>query len=324
MAQSRNIVKVLALAAVALVVTTTLARSEEEPELRLPGGERYPGPPLWRVSKGDHELWLFGTLSAIPRDMKWSAVAVEEVIGNAQEVLSPPGVRATPPLKPVQLVRLWRRVRELSASPDGRPLAQVLPDDLYRRYAEARDRYARRFRNLEGQRPIIVASRVYASAVEMRGLVSGRDVETQIERGARRAGVTTTDTKLHADPDVLLDHAAQVSARAELDCFDKVLATIAADEQRLLPRAQAWATGDIEALRAFDYPDIRRQCLAFPGWPAALEQALDDADDKWLESAERALAANRTVFGTLDLRDLMTSDGLLARLRERGYAVQAP
>jgi uncharacterized protein YbaP (TraB family) len=319
--QALNVVKVLALAAA--LAATTHALGEPEPEARVAAG-RYPGPPLWRVSKDGHDLWLFGTLSAVPKDMKWSSAAVEQVIGSAQEVLSPPGVRATPSLKPVQLVRLWRRVRDLSASPDGRPLAQVLPRDLYRRYGAARDRYVRRDRNLEAQRPIIVAGRVYESAVEARGLVPGREVEAQVERAARRAGIKTTDTKLHADPEVLLDHAARVPAPAELDCFVKVLATVEADEKRLVPRAQAWAAGDIDALRTFDYPDIRRQCLAFPGWPPALRQALDDADDLWLASAERALAENRTAFGTLDLRDLLTPNGLLARLRERGYAIHAP
>jgi hypothetical protein len=322
MLQAMNVVKLLALAA-ALLMTTAQGYAEPEPEPRL-AAARYPGPPLWRVSKGDHDLWLFGTLSAVPKEMKWSSAAVEQVIGGAEEVLSPPGVRATPSLKPVQLVRLWRRVRELSVSPDGRPLAQVLPTDLYRRYGVARDRYVRRYRNLEEQRPIIVAGRVYESAVEARGLVPGRDVESQIERAARRAGIKVTDAKLHADPEVLLDHAARVPAPAELDCFAKVLATIETDDKRLAPRARAWATGDIDALRTFDYPDIRRQCLAFPGWPPELRQALDDADDLWLASAERALAENRTAFGTLDLRDLMTPNGLLARLRERGYTIHAP
>jgi hypothetical protein len=309
--------------AAALVLAGTSTWGEESLDQPIPEG-RYPGPPLWRVSKGEHVLWLFGTLSSVPKDMRWSPAAVEGVIANSQEVLSPPGVRATPSLKPVQLVKLWRRVRELSASPDGKRLADVVPADLYRRYAVQRNRYVRRDRNLEVQRPIIVASRVYEDALAMRGLVPSRDVESGIERVARRAGVEVTDTKLHADPDVLLDHAARVSARAELDCFEKVLAAVEADEKRLVARARAWAIGDIAALRDFDYPDIRRECLAFPGWPKELGDALDGANAKWLESAERALAANRVTFGAVDLRELMTPRGLLAQLRERGYAVQAP
>jgi uncharacterized protein YbaP (TraB family) len=307
--------------AAALVLAGTAASAEERPE---PGpADRYPGPPLWRVSKGEHVLWLFGTLSSVPRDMKWTPAAVESVIAGAQEVLSPPGVRATPSMKPVQLVRLWRRVRDLSASPDGKRLAEVVPAELYRRYAVQRDRYVRRDRNLELQRPIIVVSRVYEDALEAHGLVPSRDIESGIERVARRAGVKVTDTKLHADPDVLLDHAARVPAPAELDCFARVLATVE-DERRIVQRARAWATGDVAALRRFDYRDIRRDCLAFPGWPKELADALDGANAKWLESAERALAANRVTFGAVDLRELISPRGLAAQLRERGYAVQAP
>jgi hypothetical protein len=227
-------------------------------------------------------------------------------------------------MKPVQLVRLWLRVRELSGNPSGKRLAEVVPPDLYRRYAVLRDRYVRRDRHLEEQRPIIVASRLYEYAVQEMGLTPGREVESGIERVVRRASVATVDTKLLADPLVLLDHAAGVPAPAELDCFAKVLATIEAGDEAIAARARAWASGDVAALRRFEYPDIRRECLSFPGWPAALGDAIDDAENKWLESAEGALAANETTFGTLDVRDLLSSDGLLARLHDRGYDVQAP
>jgi hypothetical protein len=132
------------------------------------------------------------------------------------------------------------------------------------------------------------------------------------------------DAKLHADPEALLEAAASTPPAAEIDCFAKVLAAIEEDERRLPPRARAWAAGDVAALRRFEYPDIRRECLAFPGWPAALGAALDDAENLWLESADIALSRNESTFATVDLRDLIRSDGLLARLRARGFEVTAP
>jgi hypothetical protein len=255
--------------------------------------------------------------------MKWTSAAVERAIGTSQEVLLPPGARAALTLKPVQLVRAWHRAREMSRNPDGKHLVQVLPPDLYGRYSPLRDRYARR-RSLEQQRPIIVAVRVYQAAVEDMGLTSGRDIQNAIERLARRAGVEATDTQLHVDPDALLDQAARVPTQAELDCFTKVLETIERGEQQIAARARAWAVGDMEALRRFDYPDIRKDCLAFPGWPDALRETLQAANNKWVEAAERALSVNRSTFGMLDLRDLISPDGLLARLREQGYDVRAP
>jgi hypothetical protein len=80
----------------------------------------------------------------------------------------------------------------------------------------------------------------------------------------------------------------------------------------------------MDTLRRFDYPDIRKDCLAFPGWPEGLRETLRAANDTWLEAAERALSVNRSTFGALDLRDLLAPDGLLARLREQGYQVDEP
>ena len=256
--------------------------------------------------------------------MSWSSANVERAIVEAQEVLLPPGARAAVTLNPVHLVRAWRRAREMSRNPDGKHLAQVLPSELYERYSVFRRRYARRSRSLELQRPIIAAARLYQAAVEDMGLTSSRNIQSTIERLARRAGVEATDTQLHVDPEALLDQAARVATQAELDCFAKVLDVVERGEHHIGARARAWAVGDMEALRRFDYPDIRKECLAFPGWPDALRETLQAANDKWFEAAERALSTNRSTFGTLDLRDLIAPSGLLARFREQGYEIREP
>ena len=48
------------------------ARVDTEPPLEeiLVVGEQ-PGPAMWRVSKGDHTLWIFATLEPLPKDMVW-------------------------------------------------------------------------------------------------------------------------------------------------------------------------------------------------------------------------------------------------------------
>jgi TraB family protein len=312
--------RIVELAALATVVTgLPRARADEPPEIPTEA-YTYPGPPLWRVSKGDHELWLLGTLSAVPKDHRFRSAAVESVVGSAQEVLLPPGVSAAPSLKPVTLVRVWRRIREMSRSPSGQPLSAVLPPDLYARYAALRDRYGRRGEDL---RPIMAATRLYESATAELGLVSGRDVLRTVERAARRADVEATVTQLHVDPEDLLDQAARVTQEAELDCFAKALEMVEMAE-RIAARAYSWAAGDMQALRSFAAPDLRRDCLAHPGWPDAFRDALQEANDRWLTAAETALAENRTTFGMLDLRELTGANGLLTRLRERGYEVHEP
>ncbi|HUL83317.1 MAG TPA: TraB/GumN family protein [Gammaproteobacteria bacterium] len=302
----------------ALIALTSAAEPPEE--FTVTG--RYPGPPLWKVSRGTHELWIFGTLSVIPKDITWGSVIVERVIGRADAVLRPPGVDAWA-RNPFRYPALFFRARKLSRNSEGATLSEVLPAEIYARYAAIRDRYDAP-RNLEQQRPAIVAGRLFARAIDAAGLSSGRKLQDSIEKLARGARVKTIDTEIRADPGELLDAAEALSRQAEVDCFATVLASIENDMPGIAERARAWAVGDITAMRRFDYPDIEGECLSFAGTSAGLRETLNKAEDAWLEAAERALAANQTTFATLSVGDLLRSDGALARLRERGYDVHEP
>ena len=40
---------------------------------------RYPGPPLWKVTRGEHTLWIFGDLSPVPKGLDWDPRNAERV-----------------------------------------------------------------------------------------------------------------------------------------------------------------------------------------------------------------------------------------------------
>jgi hypothetical protein len=296
------------------------ALAAEPPEEMTVTG-RYPGPPLWKVSKGDNELWIFATLAEVPKDITWGSLAVERVIERANEVLEPPGLRAWT-RNPFRWLGLYRQAKKLSRNEGGSELADVLPPDLYERYLALREKYGGR--NLDDQRPAIAAARLYGRALDEAGLTSYRTLNQAIERMAKRAAAPTTETTLQMDPGFLLDEAEGLSTSAEIACFETILSSIEHDLDGIAQRARAWAIGDIEALRRFDYPDVVQDCVSFIGSAEGLQQAMDSADEKWLAAAERALGANRTTFATLDVRELIRPDGLLARLRQRGFEVREP
>jgi uncharacterized protein YbaP (TraB family) len=297
-----------------------LASADAPEELTVTG--RYPGPPLWKVSSGAHELWIFGTLSVIPKDITWGSVIVERVIARADEMLLPPGVDAAA-RNPFRYVGLFFRARKLTRNENGAPLKDVLPADLYARYAAIRDRYDGP-RSLEQERPALVAGRLYARAIDASGLTFGGKLRSSIERLARDAHVKKTDTEVRADPGDLLDAAQTLSRQAEIDCFATVLASIDNDLPGIAARARAWAVGDIEALRRFDYPDIEGECLSFASTSEGLRDTLTRVESSWLDAAQRSLAANGTTFATLSVGELLRPDGPLARLRELGYEVREP
>jgi hypothetical protein len=73
--------------AAATPVTTQPPVSEAQLAEVLVVGKQ-PGPGLWRVSKGDHDLWIFATLTPLPKQMIWDATDIEKHIGQSQTVLA--------------------------------------------------------------------------------------------------------------------------------------------------------------------------------------------------------------------------------------------
>src|SRR3954471_238877 len=66
--------------------TEPLAGNDADLEQVLVTGEQ-PGPGLWKVSKGDHVLWILGTNSPVPKRMQWHSKEVERAIAESQEVI---------------------------------------------------------------------------------------------------------------------------------------------------------------------------------------------------------------------------------------------
>ena len=92
--------RILLTLALCLSLATPLRAVADPPSAAAPAavldevlvtGEQ-PGPGLWRVSRGEHELWILGTFDPLPRKMSWRAEEATEVIGRSQAVLAPPGV----------------------------------------------------------------------------------------------------------------------------------------------------------------------------------------------------------------------------------------
>src|SRR5688572_26911848 len=44
-----------------------------------------PGPGMWKVRKGEHTLYVLGTMSPVPRGMDWTSGDVEKVLAEADE-----------------------------------------------------------------------------------------------------------------------------------------------------------------------------------------------------------------------------------------------
>jgi uncharacterized protein YbaP (TraB family) len=285
---------------------------------------RYPGPPLWRVTSGDRTLWIFGDLSPVPKGLEWDPRNAERVLDRAGGVIGGPRVSAMT-LNPIRLFRLYRAARRLVRLPDGTTLADLMPPDLYARYAALRSRHLPDAdEDDEDVRPTLAAMRLYAAALDDTGLTTGSDVAKKIARRMRRSNAEEAEVLVETEPETVLDELAKITPEAELACFASIIASIETDLSGMKERANAWAIGDVEALKRFDYPDSQGNCLAMLFTADGLADLRDTLYATWLDEAESALEAYDTSFSVLPMRELIAADGLLAQLAARGYAVTAP
>lgn len=284
---------------------------------------RYPGPPLWRVSSGDRVLWIFGDLTPVPKGLTWDPRNAERVVDRADGVIRPMRITA-PTYNPVKIFRALRAARRLSRNPDDATLAEVLPPDLYARYDALRQRHMPRDTRSNSLRPALAALRLHGAALDDVGLTTNTGVMKTIERLMKRSDAEEAQAKIETEAATVLADLEKVTREAELNCFASVLTMLETDLDGMKQRAEAWATGDVDALQRFDYPDAQGDCLEMLFSSAGLKNLGEELYATWLAEAERALATYETTFSVLPMRELVAADGLLAQLAARGYTVTPP
>jgi uncharacterized protein YbaP (TraB family) len=285
---------------------------------------RYPGPPLWKVTSGARTLWVFGELSPVPKGLDWDPRNAERVLDRAGVVIGGPRVSAMT-LNPIRVFKLYRGAKRLVRLPDNATLADQMPPELYARYAALRMRYLPKMDEEDEEvRPALAVLQLYRAALDDTGLTSDSGVGKTIARKMRRSKAAEAEVVVETEPETVLDELKKVTPEAELSCFASVLTTIETDLDGMKERANAWAVGDVAALKRFDYPDSQGNCLDALVTVEGFADLRDELYGKWLSEAEHALMTYDTSFSVLPMRELVANDGLLAQLAARGYTVTAP
>jgi hypothetical protein len=290
-----------------------------------------PGPKLWKVRRGEHVMWVLGTLTPAPRRIEWTSREAGRAIASSGVVLL--GARATVRAD-IGLIRgalLLPKALKARNNPDGKTLRDVLPSRTYARWDSLRARYLGRDRAVEKRRPLFAAEELYAAAIRHAGLDPDNQVRPKVEKIARRHDVPVETAEVKAsvtDPKAALKAFAG-KPLADLACFELTLDRLEADLQQMAARANAWSIGDLDTMRRLPYTDQGQACLsAVLDTELARSQGLDalpaQVRDAWLAAAEKALATHKTSFALLPMAEILKPDGYLAALGARGYAIEAP
>lgn len=290
-----------------------------------------PGPGMWKVVRGGHVLWILGTVSPLPKNMTWLSRDVEAAIAESQAVIAPPSVNFDTDLGMLRTMMLIPTALKARKNPDGKTLQEVVPADLYARWSTLKARYIGRDGGVEKWRPIFAAQELYEAAIERSGMSLKGVVKPVVDQAAKRHGVPVLEARVAlkiADPKAALKEFG-ASALDDRECFAKTMARIESDLESMRARGNAWAVGDVAALRSLPQGDQYRTCMdALAATGVAHRLGFSDLRERvaatWLERALDSLAENRSTFATLPVSDLLESGGLLDKLRAQGYTVEDP
>ena len=303
--------------------------SPQEPiEEILVTGEQ-PGPGLWKVSQGDHVLWILGSVTPLPKKFVWRSKQVEHVIADSQLLLGEAQVHTNIGFfRGAMLLPQLIKARE---NEGGQTLQQVLPPDLYARWERQKQRFMGSNSGVERWRPMFAAQDLYAKALDKSGLSLRSVIWPTVTRLAKEHNVKIrrVETKLEVDdPKQMIRDFKTTPRDLDIACLAATLDRLEHDLDGMKQRAQAWATGDLETLRAGSYIDRDAACLAAATSAGSISQRYDAARaqifEDWVSAAAASLATNRSSFGVLPMAEILQSDGRLERLRRRGYRIEAP
>jgi len=286
---------------------------------------KHEGPRMWRIAKGDHVLWVLGTISPLPRKMTWQSDSVAAVLQETQEVLPAwpsIGVGANP-FTALRLYFTWRKIQK---SPDHMKLQEQLPPELYARFSALKARYAPRDSRLEELRPMLAGGKLLDDVLDVSGLTMRNEVQQAVLKLASKQGVKIHQTKMKVeDPVNVLKDLGETPKESEVACLAAIVSRLETDLGPMQARARAWALGDVETLRSLPHSvDDRIACLAAVSNSARVRDLVIRAQDDWLIEAEDALTRNKSTLAVQSMDRLLGDNGILAALRAKGYTVEGP
>lgn len=291
-----------------------------------------PGPALWKVNKGGNTLWILGTVSPVPEKMEWYSPQSEAVLRKTQEIIGPPQAGVVVGFSSAfKAAFAMPTIFKARKNADGKLLKDVLPPDLYSRWALLKQQYIGKDKSIEEWRPIFAAGKLYSAALEKAGLQSGTGTGRRLSEIAKDGKIKWTSTTVSisiTDPKGL----AKSFTKADVDdvaCFRSVLDRLEIDVAHAAQRANAWAVGNLPELTRLVNRDRMPSCLeAFAKVEAMKTSGILEAGErsrlKWTQTVDAALAANANSFATLPMTEILEPDGLLSRLRAKGYEIVEP
>jgi len=306
----------------ALLLLGTAAKAQEAPATGWSSSNevvvvtaQQPGPAFWHIKKGNSEIYILGTIAEMPKGLNWNSNHLAEVIAGAHAVLIPPVASSG------ILSAGWFLLthRGLLSMPDGKTLEETLPPDLKARFVAARSSLAIPAEKLEDDPPILVAFELQKKFGEAAKL----DSDEPTNRVKKIAGEEHVSLRPIADYSALdiIKEALRLPLAAQQTCLEESLTKLEQRKNHAMALAQAWAIGDLKAIKANYTGRSFNKCVKqVPSFGRITDQAVKD----YLKAIDDALSKPGKTVMLTDIGSLLRGTGVVDQLHAKGILIEGP
>jgi hypothetical protein len=274
-----------------------------------------PGPALWRVTKGQSEVVVLGGVTPLPHSLVWDTSRVERALDGATVLLLPPKTK----LGVFDLLKF--AVGGMGKARQGRevPMEDTLPPRLKAHFVAARTASGQDAKRYAKWKPVVAGFMLVNDFRAAAGLSNAKPGSTVAKLADARKVPVRAMAEYPLAP--LIKRAGAVPEAVGVACLEDAVSQVEAEASRARPLAEAWAAGDLKAVKANYAPPALERCLEqAPGVAAVIERGTADSAAAIL----KALAEPGKAVAVVDLQFLLRPNGVLDRLKAAGAEITVP
>lgn len=309
----------------------------------------YATPQMWKISKGDHVMWLLVIGKPVPAGISWRSETLETRVATSQLVLyASTGTRYSSSISLSNEIANRRALDNAKQLPGKRTLKDVLSPETYARWRVLKNAYIGPNDAIERRCPSCAMDELEQRVVRtVPAPPTGNELQPLVAKAAskykvkshtmpsveRRVEFTEAERAM-ARMQVVLDMGDTKCFAQRLDYLERLIkhgeqqATTRESADR--PRREkcpAWVTtGDWLArwVPSGKLPDPASAQSMSAKVSLQLKLAEQQEDEEWMAAARGALAENQSTFAVQRIGNMQRVDSYLKQLRNLGYEVEEP
>jgi uncharacterized protein YbaP (TraB family) len=261
---------------------------------------------VWSVSKGDQQLYIGGTMHLLKRADYPLPAAFEEAYSKAQTLVFETDLAG------VNSPEVQAKLSMMLMLPAGKTLSKMISTDTYRQLDAHLRSSGLGVEQFQAMKPAMVALMITVMELQKLGLGEAGVDQYYYTKGQRDGKSITWVESIDA-------HLAYIASMGEGD-EDAFLKYSLQDLETLEPMmnemSRLWRSGDAKALDETMLQPMRSE------FPRLYHSLIVERNENWLPQIEAMAQTPEVEFILVGAGHLAGADGVLLKLRAKGYAVE--